>query len=91
MAQKKVDFGAFLAGLASQAGAATQDTLTKLQEKMEAEKQARLETKLRRVFDEMELNVSRLREIRRQEKAYQARISELQEKANKIVAGTDED
>lgn len=91
MAQKKVDFGSFLSNLAMQAGGATQDTLAKLQEKMEAEKQARLETKLRQVFNEMELNVSRLREIRRQEKALQARISELQEKANKIVAGTDED
>ena len=91
MSQKKVDFGQFLATLATQAGAATQDTLTKLQEKMEAEKQARLEAKLRRVFEEMEINVSRLRDVRRQEKAYQARISELQEKANKIVAGTDED
>jgi uncharacterized protein HemX len=91
MAQKKVDFGAFLAGLATQAGAATQETLTKLQEKMEAEKQARLENKLRRVFEEMEHSVSRLREIRRQEKSLQAHIAELQEKANKIVAGTDED
>lgn len=91
MSQKKVDFGQFLASLASHAGEATQDTLAKLKEKMEAEKQARLENKLRQVFNEMEINVARLRELRRNEKIYQSRIAELQEKANKIVAGTDED
>lgn len=91
MAQKKVDFGAFLAGLATQAGPATQDTLTKLQEKMEAERQARLEAKLRNVFLDMERQVECLRAVRRQEKQHLARISELQEKANKIVAGEDDE
>jgi len=91
MSQKKVDFGQWLGKLAQTAEGATADTVAKLQEKMQAEHQARVEQKLRNVYNSMERQVDLLRAVRRQEKTILKTMDELQEKANKIVAGTDED
>lgn len=90
MAQKKMDFGSFMSNLAQQADKATAETLGRLQEKMEQEKQERLEARLRSVFGCMEARVSELRRIRQQEKQVLEQIRELEKKANAIVNGEDE-
>lgn len=90
MAQKKMDFGSFMSNLAQQADKATAETLTRLQEKMEAEKQARLEQRLRSVFLEMEQRVAELRQNRLVERLLQGKIRELEKRANAIVNGEDE-
>ena len=91
MAQKKMDFGAFMRGLAQQAAPATAETLNRLQEKMEQERQALLESRLRSVFSAMESRVTELREVRRMEKRIQEQLRDLEKRANAIVAGEDDE
>lgn len=90
MANKSVDFGKWLSGLALQADAATGETLKGLQEKMKKEKQEALERRLRSVFSRMEDQVVRLRSLRRQEDAIKSEIKKLEEQANNIVAGRED-
>jgi len=90
MAKQKLDFGSFMSTLAQQASPATAETLGRLQEKMQQEKQERLELRLREVFGNMERQVQELRRIRQLERQVQERIRELEKKANAIVSGEDE-
>lgn len=89
MAKTTPSFGEFLSELAQRAAPATADTLTALKVKMEAEKQAQIEAKLRLVFRQIEQGVDRLRDLRRREDAVKKEIKSFEELANKIVAGED--
>ncbi len=94
MAQKQaqsLNFGEFLNNLANSADAATSETLAELQKKMQLEKQAQIEDKLRQVFNHMQEKVNTLRLVRKQEKAVLAELKDLQERANKIAAGEETD
>jgi len=93
MATKKStpNFGEFLSNLAQSKEAASSETLAKLQEKFEQEQQAKIEDKLKKVYTRLQASVEHLRQIRLQEKKALAGIKELEEQANKIVAGTDEE
>lgn len=75
--------------MADSATAASNETLKALREKMEKERQAHLETRLRAVFNEMQGQVERLRAIRAQEKVIKGEIARLEAKANALVAGQD--
>jgi hypothetical protein len=84
----KADFGAFMAGLAKDdASPATKKTLEELGAKLEAEKQAEVERKLRAVFAAMQRWVTELRSIRKRESDIKAEIKKLEGQANDIVAG----
>lgn len=75
--------------MADSATAASNETLKALREKMEKERQAHLESRLRAVFNEMQGQVERLRAIRAQEKVIKGEIARLEAKANALVAGQD--
>ena len=91
MTSKSVDFGKFLSDLATSADAATNETLEGLKAKMQKEKQDQVERKLRSIFEQIQFQVERLREIRKSEKQIQDEIKKLEERANKIVTGTEDE
>jgi uncharacterized membrane protein YgaE (UPF0421/DUF939 family) len=84
----KSDFGSFLTRLAKEeASAATQETIKSLQKKMEEEQQAEIERKLRAIYAAIQRNVTELRSVRQREHDIKVAISELEVKANDIIAG----
>lgn len=86
-----LDFGKFMSSLAQAACPASTDMVKNLQEKLQKEKQDRMESALRGIFSSIQVKVAELRRIRRMEKAVQNDIAELETRANKIVAGDDSD
>jgi hypothetical protein len=83
----KQDFGNWMSTLAKSADAATSETLDKIKEKLAAEKQAKIESALRSIFNQMEQQVQMLASVRRQEDGIKKRIKELERAANDIVTG----
>lgn len=91
MTKKDISFGEFISKLAAEPDKATNETLAGLQEKLQKEKQARIEQRLRCLFNTMQQTVADLREVRRQEAMYLDKIKELEARGNRIVSGEDED
>lgn len=86
----KKDFGVWMSALAKTADAATNETLEGIKKKLQAEKQARLEAALRKIFEQMEDRVCTLSTIRRQGDVVKAQIKELEKQANDLVTGNAE-
>jgi len=85
---KTQDFGAFLTRLAKEeASPATKATLESLQQKMEEERQAEVERKLRAIYAAIQRQVTELNNVRRQENTIKDAIKELETKANDVIAG----
>ena len=85
--KNKVNFGEFLSNLMQKNQVVANGALEALQRKMEEQKAQELENKLMRVAQQMQIQVNTLRQLRKQEKNVKARMAELEEAANKLVAG----
>jgi len=89
---KNQDFGKFLSNLLNKQNEAVSSAAVEaLKQKMQQEKALLIENKLRSVASQINAMVSEIRKCRRREKEYQDAISKLEEKANAIIAGKDED
>lgn len=86
------NFGSFLSSLLQkQDGALSNSAMEALKKKLEEEKAARIEARLRRVASDIQAHVDSLRRTRKQEKMTLEMIGKLEEKAQRIVEGTDEE
>jgi len=82
------NFGEFLTKLASEGDCkANSSAIENLKVKMEMERQDRIEAKLRQVFTQIERNVGRIRDLRRQEAQCKAEVKKLEKQAQDIVDG----
>lgn len=88
MAQSN-NFGAFLTGLAKDNTVAA-STLDSIREKMEKERQAKIEQKLRLEFNQIQSHVQEIRSLKRRIEVHKGYIKAAEQRANDIVAGKDE-
>jgi hypothetical protein len=92
MSDKNKNFGQFLSNLLQKNdGAMSTSAVEGLKKKLEEEKTQRIEMRLRQVADRIESQVTELRRIRKQEKLTLECIGKLEERAQRIVEGKDED
>ena len=89
---KNKNFGTFLSNLLQKKDSAmSSSAVESLKKKLEEEKAARIEQRLRGVANDIERHVHELRRVRKQEQQIKELISNLETKAQAIVEGTDED
>jgi flagellin-specific chaperone FliS len=82
------DFGSFLTRLAkTDMSPATEETITNLKAKLEAEKQAEIEKKLRSIYLATQRYVNELRQNKMQRLALRAELTKLEQQANDVIAG----
>lgn len=89
--KNSLDLGNFLSRLAEKASPMTQSAVDALKAKLEQEKAEQMEARLRSILRAIEAQVTILRNLRKSEATSKKIISELEEKANKIVRGEDPD
>jgi putative heme degradation protein len=88
----KNNFGNFLSDLAKRPTAAVNSSvLDGIKAKIEAEQAAKVETRIRQIFNAIEAEVRELRSIRKKEAACKERIKVYEKQAQNIVDGKEAD
>lgn len=88
---KKFDFGSFLSKLADTKNPLNAGAVDQLKKKLEAEKAQEIETELRNVYRSIQIFVAEIRSLRQKERRCIAEIRKLEESANKIVSGKNDE
>ena len=85
------NFGAFISALAQNNGeAASNDVLEAISKELQEKKKAQIKAKLEALFSQQQAYVETLKDLRRQETKVKNKMTDVENLANKVVAGEDD-
>jgi len=89
--QVEVNFGQFLSDLSGEQQGVSAEVLKELHKEFIDRKKVEVKRRLENIYERMQQHVASLRQVRRQEKAIQVAMKELQDEANNVVKGLSTD